>query len=500
MLEYISGLRITHPAFYEVFTEDEIYQLFRPPERAVPFYIWGDSPEFSGVNEGVLKCTSQPIILGHLDEEILIDQALRHSPWRTYNKSEAVWHYVPLFFSTMLHNTCFEVEITKITDAVSRVFTTPEWKQWNGANFFHITGLYHEQNRARQQAEWAFSKLHVVTDVDHFRFTAPSIKHEVVPDARDCSVTGPYGTPVLFRNAKTYPYGELESYKMPGGIWQNVKARRKYNFFFFGQADGRDAYFLRRAMLRKIPGFAEPNALITTNYHSLRAPFNKKRCDFQTPGASLSNCMVLGAEKKDTRVAELLMNSKYGLHLRGDTIGSSRLIDLISTQTLPVIISKDFYSVSTWSQCYAPWRRFAFFLTEDDFLAFPYKALQRVIDASDDDAEMEKRFRLLEYYRLELGIGYPNAEGVHRLLQRLTLACHPEAMLRHHGISKAELTCPFEDRGFGSAFSRLEDVDGENPWRNSVLKVQPKKKRKRFMNANTSNNSTMMIQANQTTP
>lgn len=77
LMDYIKDLEIKDPLFYDAFTEDEVYQLFKRSDAdnggRVPFYIWDGHPGFT---QFYTKCSADQEIYAFLLSDRQIDTVI----------------------------------------------------------------------------------------------------------------------------------------------------------------------------------------------------------------------------------------------------------------------------------------------------------------------------------------------------------------------------------------------------------------------------------------
>lgn len=278
-----------------------------------------------------------------------------------------------------------------------------------------------------------------------------------IADGRTCSIMTAYGPPPRMSMLENWPNGPLPSYKWPAGIADQVNRTRPNNMILTGQADYRPAYNTRRQALTNLGHVWRPSVMFTNSGDTSLKP-------------CVNDSVYDGCQNKDMKfrgdryVWELMLTAKTGFHIRGDDFSSARLMDLMSSQVLPVIPMKESFGISMHDSCHTPWQRFSFFLNEYDFADKSEAAMQHVIAAMNDPVEAEKRLRMLEYYRRTSSFGILGASGIHQYLQTATLECLPATVLSEMGIRKDRFQCPYGNRGAKSLFLQGIDEDDKPPY------------------------------------
>lgn len=108
---------------------------------------------------------------------------------------------------------------------------------------------------------------------------------------------------------------------------------RRYSYYFGGQADGRKAYKDRR---RVLASFERIKSKVTSGQVEQ---------------------FVSGRHVKDSHYLERVVNTKVGLHIRGDTLNSNRLFEWIEVGSLVVILADGFYEQAA-PGLHIPWKNF----------------------------------------------------------------------------------------------------------------------------------------------
>lgn len=476
ILDYISELDITDPYFYDAFEESEIYNWFRPRRKKsiVPFYIWENEDLSRDVT------TDTPAFLQDLYSTFLQD--MRVSSWRTYDASEAAVHFVAIPWSPWVVQGS-RWEPRHIDEYLEKIITSDEFLRYNGTNFFYVTSGWQKELVLGQagrdffnavQNNESFSMNKIPIDVSALRLMG-GLHYGSFPVLRTCTITTHYSTTEQLRSQRKWPGGSIESYRYPLGHYAQMLQKRKHKFFFVGQADHRPAYAERRKLFSsKIPFICSEGVIIRTS----GGPEELEECEKDF----LCQCQMPKGWRGDAS-AQMLLDSLFAFHIKGDDYYSARIVDIISSGSIPIVVDKALYGMSISGQCHAPWREMAIYLNLDAYNANPESAIHQAINSLTHQ-DIEKMVRLLYYYRPRSvnGNSAQNLVGEDRVSQYI-YECVPETILQqivvHTGrssggdrLSKLDIACDFENFITKQALPLLNDED-EHPAAWDCLFLRP---------------------------
>eukprot|EP01054_Gregarina_sp_Poly1_P003715 Gregarina_sp_Poly_1__3714@NODE_209_length_11372_cov_428_789120_g186_i0_p3_GENE_NODE_209_length_11372_cov_428_789120_g186_i0NODE_209_length_11372_cov_428_789120_g186_i0_p3_ORF_typecomplete_len521_score75_42Exostosin/PF03016_15/2_4e12_NODE_209_length_11372_cov_428_789120_g186_i03881950 len=455
VLAHIERLEVKDLDFYDVFTEAEILNWFRPrPSTTIPFYLWDDV-------DFVWKATLN-VTADQGDQWASLYEDFKIHPWRTRVRSEAVVHFVGLPWLVSFAPDLGSFDRRAATPYLTQMMNSEEWKRFNGSNFFLFSGQDSPMIFSLQGAGRVFSsivKKEAVGDEEDAAAmvlrTAGIFHCTSAMDLRPCVGQTNYSAKEKFRSLRRWPAGDLESFRYPLGAFHLLQQNRRYHYFFMGQADGRWAYRTRAHAVKELAGFWEPGVAARSGGGE------------PLPDCTLTKwtgCEVPKTLKRSAMTFERwMMDSQYGLHLRGDTFYSGRLAEVFASGEIPIIVDHTIHSLGMAGKCHQPLREMAYWISEEEWFKDARGALQKyVIDQPWNDKE--KKLRLLEYYRFDNTHGLLGSKVAEDRMYDYVANCLSEEITASLGVSKRSGICPFENDDLYSAFLPVADSDDTPPW------------------------------------
>lgn len=453
-LNYISTLHITDPYFYDAFEESEIYQYFRPVRESQPpsFYLW----EEESLRDVFLDSPNY-----FQDVYLTLMQDLKTSQWRTFNRSEAVLHYVAYPYDPLYPPGWSRSKIehaSEITEAFAeRVLSSEVYRRYNGSNFFYAVSSWSPERDALWYSDDVFARIELgkelknVSAATRLFLGSTGMHHISVPVPRVCTVITHYSAPPESLNLGQWPMGPLESYKYPLGHYAQMLRERPHFSFFAGQIDRRSACAARRALLRRRVRFCERKAVIV---QSGKGRDILRECTLN----DTCGCVKPRSWSGTSHLREIEMKSRFGFHLRGDDWSSARIAEIIALGMIPIVVGKEMFTWSMAGQCSAPWRKMAIYVDEDAFIRDPAAAVFQAVDSLSHQ-DYEKMLRLLYYYRPSVVHGSVIASVAQERMKQIAHDCVPESTLQELGYTKLWPLCPFEELTPRVSLPSLFDVE-----------------------------------------
>eukprot|EP01053_Blabericola_migrator_P008753 Blabericola_migrator_1__8752@NODE_460_length_8295_cov_270_146208_g162_i1_p4_GENE_NODE_460_length_8295_cov_270_146208_g162_i1NODE_460_length_8295_cov_270_146208_g162_i1_p4_ORF_typecomplete_len356_score29_62Exostosin/PF03016_15/6_3e07MogR_DNAbind/PF12181_8/0_41_NODE_460_length_8295_cov_270_146208_g162_i168917958 len=345
---------------------------------------------------------------------------------------------------------------------------TEEYIKTNGTNFFFITSsylptfynlqtsnIYFKTISGRQRPAKVNELSNLVTPMHYGNF----------PSVTPCAMLTHYTAFDGSRALQSWPNGLLESYKYPLGRWQQMKENRHVKWVFNGQIDGRWAYDDRRQFLiHNIKPFCDDGAVIS---RIGEGPEYLTICPSRLlPDGSLPPMCRCYDETRHRAIKfeDVLMQSLFAFHIKGDDYYSARLPDILGAGAVPVVVDHTML-LGLSGQCHIPLKHMFIYVPIEEWMDDPVAAAHRAVGNKSHN-EMEKLVRLLEYYRgAQLSGIYGNNRVVEDRLSHMITRCISEDVLRQLEFTKSDMTCDFEDDGNSQAFPRTGDADDvQPPW------------------------------------
>eukprot|EP01056_Protomagalhaensia_sp_Gyna25_P003468 Protomagalhaensia_sp_Gyna_25__3467@NODE_311_length_3957_cov_8_535988_g242_i0_p1_GENE_NODE_311_length_3957_cov_8_535988_g242_i0NODE_311_length_3957_cov_8_535988_g242_i0_p1_ORF_typecomplete_len530_score68_89Exostosin/PF03016_15/1_2e13_NODE_311_length_3957_cov_8_535988_g242_i022593848 len=456
--EYIKGLEIKDADFYDVFTEAEIVDLFKPRRtEPIPFYLWDDFATLHEVSVNVWSDQG--------DQWASLYEDFKIHPWRTHHREEALVHFVALPYLLLIHTPEGFGEFRKkeANEYAETVIASPEWRQFNGSNFFVFSGQDSPMIRALGKSNGVFKALQeghplpgVKEGVWHILQQANMFHCTNSMDLRPCFEQTNYSAKEKFRSLRRWPGGTLESYKQPLGAFHALQKERQHHYFFMGQADTRAAYRTRAHAVKSLAGFWEPSvAARSGNGEPL------PQCTTQ----NLTGCEMNPKLARSAMTFERwMMDSQYGLHLRGDTYYSGRLAEIHASGVIPIIVDHTIYDLGLSGKCHQPAKDMAIWISEAAWFEDARGEMEsKVINRSWTD--QERILRLLEYYRPDNVHGMLTSRVPEDRVKDIIASCLPAEVSARTGFQKIDIAlCPFDPHEPMSSFVATIDEDDTPVW------------------------------------
>eukprot|EP01053_Blabericola_migrator_P003026 Blabericola_migrator_1__3025@NODE_187_length_11743_cov_250_942275_g162_i0_p5_GENE_NODE_187_length_11743_cov_250_942275_g162_i0NODE_187_length_11743_cov_250_942275_g162_i0_p5_ORF_typecomplete_len512_score64_89Exostosin/PF03016_15/4_4e10_NODE_187_length_11743_cov_250_942275_g162_i074268961 len=454
-LAYIRKLRIVDPAFYDVFTRDEIFKWFKPAKmrQRIPFYIWTN---VTNMREAAFETPAwfQDVWATFYNDAL-------QSTWRTNDSKSAVMH----FFGGPVRSKDADLlpKPSNHEAAKEYVLKTAEFAFANGTNFFYVSSgwqaVYVAVLESRRTFE-AMLKNETMTPKEHVQHYMTAMHYSTFPSLVPCTMTTHYATSDGFRSLRAWPDGPLPSYQYPRGAWQQMIDTRKVKWAFVGQADGREAYRERRQLLNhNVSALCKDGAILCRHGNG---PDEVPLCPRQLlpdggVPANLCQC-YLPSDVIGVSFEASLVEALYAFHIRGDDYYSARIADILGAGAIPVIVDHTMLFGMSGS-CQVPVKELAVWVPRSEWLDDPAKAALKAV-SQKSHTDMEKMVRLLQYYRPFLLNGlYSDSRVVEDRIYHMATRCLTAELLRQFDVSKAELVCDFEDCDAYPAFPTIGDTD-----------------------------------------
>eukprot|EP01056_Protomagalhaensia_sp_Gyna25_P003469 Protomagalhaensia_sp_Gyna_25__3468@NODE_311_length_3957_cov_8_535988_g242_i0_p2_GENE_NODE_311_length_3957_cov_8_535988_g242_i0NODE_311_length_3957_cov_8_535988_g242_i0_p2_ORF_typecomplete_len523_score57_96Exostosin/PF03016_15/2_6e13_NODE_311_length_3957_cov_8_535988_g242_i07322300 len=451
---YIDTLRIRDLSFYDVFEEDEIFRLFRPPTPPprLPFYIWDC---LATAREGILDVTpDQSAGFATFYEDLKV------SPWRTWNPNEAALHYIalPWNYGTLDGNTHFDLAAGE--SFLGTIFASKYWKEHNGANFFTHWGdwptsmfalrkqekLWTDSSRVSlEQSPWTWSQLRL-----------GGLNYATRPEGRDCQIAAALDIHDELKALRHWPQGRLESFRYPLGSYAQLMKNRPVNLFFVASIDARASYQYRRNAFASLVGFRPPSHIA----HQLKTLIPLEDNSTLCGGDTWQDCL-LTQNLGNHFFAEWALESRYALHIRGDDFFSSRIAEALAAGNLLLIVDDETWAVAVGDLCDLPLREATITLPGEQFYANPKATVEAALNSLTHN-EAEKKLRILEYYRSDLFFGIVGSSAAEKQVAEYASLCVPAAVLASGGVNKADFKCRFQHWAVTAAFPGYDDEDDPN--------------------------------------
>ena len=295
--------------------------------------------------------TVRPSVLKHLDDLLLARQAVRH-PMRTENASEAALFYVPtplnavsMFGQRLCHH-------------------TKDGQKWCGRAILQRDGA------ALRRSKWYQKSLgrdHVVV--------MSSYIHDY--RKRQAVLVNKYNTDVFRGRLGAAPTSTMSSHDFDFGNYAPMSMLRCNHITWENRVmripeDGQlklperfalpSFYVGRRCSERQGPA-SNDFALIASFENGENKKFVEriKVCDVLKQSVASFRMDACGPGKQCPALAQ----AKFGFHVRGDTLGSNRLMDTILSGTVPIFTDKKQYDVLP---SFIDWHKLSYFadITADE--------------------------------------------------------------------------------------------------------------------------------------
>eukprot|EP00951_Prasinocladus_malaysianus_P022779 scaffold191814_cov48-Prasinocladus_malaysianus.AAC.1 len=167
---------------------------------------------------------------------------------------------------------------------------------------------------------------------------------------------------------------------------------RNHTLFFVGntaRSESNESGNVRPLVVDQLGEVYPPNILASTS---------QDRRDSKRPLCSPKVNMLTGCHLRSMPAADvnqLMHQSLFSLHVRGDDAGSSRVELAIASGTLQIFLANRFYQDKAAFKCRVPWAEMVYHVDDRDFLKSPaftmQKALSELLDTSlGKDSIMEK--------------------------------------------------------------------------------------------------------------
>lgn len=352
-------------------------------DGSVPFYIH----DFSS------------LIDGHPAEEWLwekgladwaLHEGLKNHPWRTFDPENAKLFFVPGYLSAALYD-------------------------WNGKNIWPSETKEQTQERFDKLSDALTSSPHYMKNwgKDHF-----ISGHCFVVKPRNVGKFAPVlsNMSMIVEDLKTRresvtslipaPYGDALDSIRTESISAPAFSERKHTLIFIGQAHIKGfrpwGYNERRAAIENL-GAAFPDSVLVCIKKC--NGFKKRLPKCQPDGDKLLNGCKTGEFSKQ-RYAQKMLDAKFGLMLPGDTPSSSRLYDIISSGSIPIIVDRNGAHGQSFKDHAMPfkedldWSKFAFMLDAEKFMADPEGTITKIV--ASPQALIDEKLRGLKEVQTSL--------------------------------------------------------------------------------------------------
>eukprot|EP01054_Gregarina_sp_Poly1_P003716 Gregarina_sp_Poly_1__3715@NODE_209_length_11372_cov_428_789120_g186_i0_p6_GENE_NODE_209_length_11372_cov_428_789120_g186_i0NODE_209_length_11372_cov_428_789120_g186_i0_p6_ORF_typecomplete_len357_score39_02Exostosin/PF03016_15/0_00024_NODE_209_length_11372_cov_428_789120_g186_i049075977 len=341
-----------------------------------------------------------------------------------------------------------------------------EWRRFNGSNFFTFwpdwpISLW---ARRRDSAEFASIGASVPKPLSAWKYVTRQLggfNYQTPAEARQCMISSQLDIHDEFKANRYWPEGELESYKFPTGNYAQMKLNRRHSLFFVSSIDSRPAYRRRWDTLIAMANFSKPSYVA----HKIKHAFAPPR-KFEGPQCSNSvtqGCQLAESMGSTHLFAEWAVDSIFGLHVRGDDWYSSRLGEVLASAGVLVVVEPETWTFTMGDTCHIPFRDIVVTISDPLFWEDPRRALESAL-AELTHEEVEKKLRLLEYYRQDIFFGILGSRCAHNHLTEYAQFCLSADVLGHFGIAKADNRCYFEHWNSLTPFPIENNEDDVSPW------------------------------------
>eukprot|EP01068_Selenidium_serpulae_P010189 Selendium_serpulae@DN5401_c0_g1_i1.p1 len=332
----------------------------------VPFYMyWGE--EFDLIWTHCVEKAIQHA--GHDAPRHLVRQLQDH-PWRTYEPEEAVLFVIPVAFYD-LPSHYFKCGFGKLIQRIAKNVSESKYFIRNDGrdhiiidNHFHTTGALKYYDIG-----YVFNR----TIRTYYKHLGDRPKDNDVNNIQQCVFAVPMTTSY---GPKLFPSSQIE--------W----SKRRFDYFFIGQADKRPAYKPRLRLMEEAKKLAENNdyfpfgtdlslVAISTSY---KGPAQIKWCAGNIPECGDPHVNFLGCrhDQNSALFREFIQKSKFCLTIRGDDYSTKRLYDAFHLGLITVAISDALFSSALPFQCLVPWKDLLYQIPENVFEENPLGVLQNL--------------------------------------------------------------------------------------------------------------------------
>lgn len=241
-----------------------------------------------------------------------------------------------------------------------------------------------------------------------------------------CTVVVPY-----VEKSKFYQMPGQSLFKYSFSDWLS----RKYDFMFLGRYSAHyRGYRVRYKLgdqLDILSYYIEQNELPNYNYvyansktfgHDVSLNSYVPPCPNATANV-LKNC-ILDSKQFPRAYLDLLIDSKFGLVISGDTPSTSRLYDLISSGSIPIILSRYLLQQGLPFIQKIPYYKFCYFIDEERSVPKVYLDLLRITRGTSQ-YELQEKFENLKFYAKELLWRLDGRQVMENILVETAQGCNP---------------------------------------------------------------------------
>ena len=337
-------------------------------------------------------------------------QMLKH-PWRTRDPSEAFLFFVPLLPSLTMRGLCRPRTYQRI---ISQLTASPWYKRHNGSDHMLLFMDWKVKSALTREPEASIFRNFIMgrrrnylTYPTHCTFTVPhtSTTARMTAPCRPDSATGH-----LVCGREDAPERTFDEYLR----------RRNHTLFFMGQADDREAYRLRREVVKHLgpvrpEGWPE-NWIVGTQ----KKPKEGRRdCTL----GSWEGCHYSGHSAG--LFTQGLSSSRIQIMTRGEDPSSSRMFDGLDAGTPQLLLSDPYMEDIAPFHCRVPWRKIVHQIPEAEFFPDPERAVSNALETLSRNGNEGWRslWEAQRKYRDELLWHTPGSRVGHNVLEEVWRQC-----------------------------------------------------------------------------
>lgn len=245
-----------------------------------------------------------------------------------------------------------------------------------------------------------------------------------------CSIVTPYVDKSIFYQN---PVPEIDG-KIPELSFDHWKTR-KFQFSFIGRfAEAYFPYKFRFDLANNLDQLEDLLRQKNLGPGDFRYVFAASTNKFKGKTIEWPNCntnasvlktCVLDQAKNPDQYLKILANSRFGLMLAGDTPSTGRLYDIISSGSIPIILSKYLLRDGLPFVDKVPYYRFCYFVDEQQEINKIYADLVKIMTETSMDEYLDKYLNLI-YYSKDILWRRENSRVVENLIVNAAGGCNQD--------------------------------------------------------------------------